>query len=147
LVCFSVNLLIAQGNDPVKANLSLKVDVKTIQKPVEKVFVSYYNYATNQRFTDSAMVSSEKVAQFKISLEEPVLSQLRVVYAKSSDTAKVQMINYARDLFSVYLESGEISVIANDSLGNSTVLGSKTHEEYTILRKNNWFIYFFNSES
>jgi peroxiredoxin len=45
------------------------------------------------------------------------------------------MINYARDLFSVYLESGEISVIANDSLGNSTVLGSKTHEEYTILRK------------
>ena len=135
LVCFSVNLLIAQGNDPVKANLSLKVDVKTIQKPVEKVFVSYYNYSTNQRFTDSAMVSSEKVAQFKISLEEPVLSQLRVVYAKSSDTAKVQMINYARDLFSVYLESGEISVIANDSLGNSSVLGSKTHEEYTILRK------------
>jgi peroxiredoxin len=45
------------------------------------------------------------------------------------------MINYARDLFSVYLESGEISVIANDSIGNSTVLGSKTHEEYTILRK------------
>jgi hypothetical protein len=43
LVCFSVNILIAQGNDPVKANLSLKVDVKTIQKPVEKVFVSYYN--------------------------------------------------------------------------------------------------------
>jgi peroxiredoxin len=134
LTCFS---FLAIGQELVKPtpNLTLKVDVKTIQKPVEKVFVSYYNYATNQRFTDSAMVSSEKVAQFKISLEEPVLSQLRVVYAKSSDTAKVQMINYARDLFSVYLESGEISVIANDSLGNSTVLGSKTHEEYTILRK------------
>lgn len=135
LVCFSVNLLLAQGNEPGKPNLSLKVDVKTIQKPVEKIFVSYYNYGTNQRFTDSAMVSSERIALFKLSLDEPVLSQLRVVYAKGSDTAKTQMINYTRDLFSVYLEPGEISVIAKDSIGNSTVLGSKTQEEYIALRK------------
>lgn len=135
LVCFSVNLLMAQGNEPANPNLLLNVDVKTIQKPVEKVFVSYYNYGTNQRFTDSAMVSSERIAQFRLRLDEPVLSQLRVVYPKGSDTARAQMINYARDLFSVYLEPGEISVIAKDSIGNSTVLGSNTHEVYTELRK------------
>ena len=127
---------LAIGQETVKPipNLTLKVDVKTIQKPVEKVFVTYYNYATSQRFTDSALVSEGKVAQFEMKLDEPVLSQLRVVYAKSSDTAKVQMINYARDIFSVYLEEGKISVTAIDSIGNSTVTGSGTHGEYMALR-------------
>ena len=127
---------LAIGQETVKPapNLTLKVDVKTIQKPVEKVFVTYYNYASSQRFTDSALVSEGKVAQFEMKLDEPVLSQLRVVYAKSSDTAKVQMINYARDIFSVYLEEGKISVTAIDSIGNSTVTGSGTHGEYMALR-------------
>jgi peroxiredoxin len=133
--CSSTLLLLGQGNDPGKVNLSLHVDVTTLLKPIEKVFVSYYNYATNQRFTDSALVSTERIAHFKLSLEEPVLSQLRVVYAKGSDTAKLQMVNYARDLFSVYLEAGDIRVVAKDSIGNSTVLGSETHEEYMALRK------------
>lgn len=68
-------------------------------------------------------------------LDEPVLSQLRVVYAKGSDTAKVQMINYTRDIFSVYLEEGKMSVTAIDSIGNSTVTGSRSHEDYAGLRK------------
>ena len=104
---------LAIGQETVKPapNLTLKVDVKTIQKPVEKVFVTYYNYATSQRFTDSALVSEGKVAQFEMKLDEPVLSQLRVVYAKSSDTAKVQMINYARDIFSVYLRKAKYRLL------------------------------------
>lgn len=131
---FSSFLGIGQETVNPSPNLTLKVDVKTIQKPVEKVFLSYYNYATSQRIIDSAVVSEEKVAQFDIKLDEPVLSQLRVVYAKSSDTAKVQMINYARDIFSVYLEEGKISVTAVDSIGNSQVAGSGTHGEYLALR-------------
>jgi len=128
---------LATGQETVKPtpNLMLKVDVSSIQKPVEKIFVTYYNYSNSQRFTDSALVSNGKVAEFEIKLDEPVLSQLRVVYAKSSDTAKVQMINYARDIFSLYLEEGKISVIANDSIGNSTVTGSGTHLDYIDLRK------------
>jgi peroxiredoxin len=137
LLCLTFYAFLTFGQETVKPtpNLTLKVDVKTIQKPVEKVFVTYYNYAKSQRFTDSASVSEGKVAQFEMKLDEPVLSQLRVVYAKSSDTAKVQMINYARDIFSLYLEEGNISVVANDSIGNSTVAGSETHTDYTELRK------------
>lgn len=139
-ICFlflSLFSYLATGQETVKPtpNLMLKVDVSSIQKPVEKIFVTYYNYANSQRFTDSALVSNGKVAEFEMKLDEPVLSQLRVVYAKSSDTAKVQMINYARDNFSVYLEEGKISVIANDSIGNSTVTGSGTHLDYIDLRK------------
>ncbi|MFM7092568.1 MAG: redoxin domain-containing protein [Bacteroidota bacterium] len=139
-ICFlflSLFSYLATGQETVKPtpNLMLKVDVSSIQKPVEKIFVTYYNYANSQRFTDSALVSNGKVAEFEMKLDEPVLSQLRVVYAKSSDTAKVQMINYARDIFSVYLEEGKISVIANDSIGNSTVTGSGTHLDYIDLRK------------
>jgi len=139
-ICFlflSLFSYLATGQETVKPtpNLMLKIDVSSIQKPVEKIFVTYYNYANSQRFTDSALVSNGKVAEFEMKLDEPVLSQLRVVYAKSSDTAKVQMINYARDIFSVYLEEGKISVIANDSIGNSTVTGSGTHLDYIDLRK------------
>jgi peroxiredoxin len=139
-ICFlflSLFSYLATGQETVKPtpNLMLKVDVSSIQKPVEKIFVTYYNYANSQRFTDSALVSNGKVAEFEMKLDEPVLSQLRVVYAKSSDTSKVQMINYARDIFSVYLEEGKISVIANDSIGNSTVTGSGTHLDYIDLRK------------
>lgn len=139
-ICFlflSLFSYLATGQETVKPtpNLMLKVDVSSIQKPVEKIFVTYYNYGNSQRFTDSALVSNGKVAEFEMKLDEPVLSQLRVVYAKSSDTAKVQMINYARDIFSVYLEEGKISVIANDSIGNSTVTGSGTHLDYIDLRK------------
>lgn len=139
-ICFLFLTLfsyLATGQETVKPtpNLMLKVDVSSIQKPVEKIFLTYYNYANSQRFTDSALVSNGKVAEFEMKLDEPVLSQLRVVYVKSSDTAKVQMINYARDIFSVYLEEGKISVIANDSIGNSTVIGSGTHADYIDLRK------------
>ncbi|MEY4047030.1 MAG: hypothetical protein RL284_581, partial [Bacteroidota bacterium] len=48
LLFLTIYSFLAIGQETVKPtpNLTLKVDVKTIQKPVEKIFVTYYNYAT-----------------------------------------------------------------------------------------------------
>lgn len=67
LLFLTCSSLLSIGQETIKPtpNLSLKVDVKTIQRPVEKVFVTYYNYATSQRFTDSALVSEGKLHNLK----------------------------------------------------------------------------------
>jgi len=133
--CLIAGGLFAQQEGAKPANLTLRVDVGEMQKPVEKIVVSYYNYTANQRFTDSLLVGNNRIASLKLFLDEPVLSQLRVVYAKTADTGKVPMINYSRDMVSVYLEPGEVAVVAADSMEGSSVKGSSSHMVFQGLRR------------
>ncbi|MFT3844972.1 MAG: TlpA disulfide reductase family protein [Lacibacter sp.] len=118
-----------------KSNLTLKVDVSSIQQPVEKLFISYYNTVAKVRFTDSADVQTNKIVQFSMFIDEPLLAQLRIVPAKTSDTSRKAKLIQARDIYGIYLEPGSIAVTAVDSLSNSTVKGSASHTDYLFLKK------------
>lgn len=125
----------AQTTSPTtKPNLSLTADLSSIQQPLSKIYLSYYNTSTKFRFTDSVDLRNTKTANFQLNLSEPILAQLRVVPDRSADTSKKVRQASAKDFLSVYLEAGSISVIAKDSLSASAVSGSKSHDTYTALK-------------
>ncbi len=131
----TVFLVAAQTTSPApKPNLSLTADLTSIQQPLTKIFLSYYNTSTKFRFNDSVDLRNTKTATFQLNLSEPILAQLRVVPDRSADTSKKARQASARDFLSVYLEAGKIVVIAKDSLSASVVTGSKSHEAYTALK-------------
>jgi len=117
----------AQGNKTSKNNLSLTVDLTKLNYPVQKLFFSYYNTTSKFRFTDSAVVSTEKIISFKTPLDEPILAQLRVVPVEGKPS-------FSRDYYSLYIEPGKLTAVAKDSLGNTSVTGSATHTDYLVLK-------------
>jgi hypothetical protein len=117
-----------------KPNLTIKADLTSNLEPVEKIFLSYYNATTKVRFNDSVDVRNSKNAVFNIAIEEPLMAQLRVSLVKSTDTTKKAKPNSARNYLTVYLEPGTINIVAKDSLSNSTITGSKSHDIYTVLK-------------
>lgn len=124
----------AQNSAAPKPNLSLTADLSSIQQPLSKIFLSYYNTSTKFRFNDSVDLRNTKIAHFQLSLSEPILAQLRVVPDRTGDTSKRARQASARDFLSVYLEAGKITVLAKDSLSNSTITGSKSHDVYAVLK-------------
>jgi peroxiredoxin len=118
----------------IKSNLTIKTDLTTIQEPLDKIFLSYYNATTKVRFNDSVVLNNAKNAVFQIAIDEPLLAQIRVVQTKSTDTTKKVKPNSARNYLTVYLEPGTITILAKDSLSNSTISGSKSHDTYTALK-------------
>jgi peroxiredoxin len=135
LVVSIFNQLNAQTINPsTKQNLTIKADLTSIQEPLEKIFLSYYNSSTKFRFNDSIDVRNTKTAVFQLAIEEPLLAQLRVVPARSADTTKKARPNSARNYLTVYLEPGNMGIRAKDSLSNSAVTGSKSHETFTALK-------------
>ena len=121
-----------QDNPAGKDNLFLTVDLTKLSTPAEKIFFTYYNTTSKFRFTDSATIGSEKVVVFKTAITEPILAQLRVVPV--ADAGSKQRNSYARDNYSLYIEPGRLTAVANDSLGNTTVTGSATHQSYLALK-------------
>ncbi|OYY04530.1 MAG: hypothetical protein B7Y76_02345, partial [Sphingobacteriia bacterium 35-40-5] len=128
-------LVAAQTISPApKPNLSLTADLSSIQQPLSKIFLSYYNTSTKFRFNDSVDLRNSKTAIFQLNLTEPILAQLRVVPDRTGDTSRRARQASARDFLSVYLEAGKITVLAKDSLSNSTITGSKSHDLYAGLK-------------
>lgn len=128
-------MVAAQTTSPTtKPNLSLTADLSSIQQPLTKIYLSYYNTSTKFRFNDSVDLGNTKIANFQLNLSEPILAQLRVVPDRTGDTSRRARQASARDILSVYLEAGKISVIAKDSLSASAVKGSKSHELYAALK-------------
>lgn len=117
-----------------KPNLTIKADLTSNLEPVEKIFLSYYNATTKLRFNDSVDVRNSKNAVFNIAIEEPLMAQLRVSLVKSTDTTKKAKPNSAKNYLTVYIEPGTINIVAKDSLSNSNITGSKSHDIYTVLK-------------
>ena len=126
----------AQTANSSKKNLTIKADVTNNFEPVAKIFISYYNTTTKVRFNDSVELNNSKSAVFELSMDEPMLAQLRIVPAASTDTSKKVKANVARNYLTVYLEPGTININTIDSFSNSKITGSKSHEQYTALKAN-----------
>ena len=133
LLIVGLNFTNAQSTNQ-KSNLTIKADLTSIQEPLEKIFLSYYNTTTKFRFNDSVDLHTAKTAIFQLAIDEPILAQLRVIPAKSADTTKKVKPNSARNYLTVYLEPGNIGILAKDSLSNSVITGSKSHETYLGLK-------------
>lgn len=130
-----ISILVAAQTSPApKTNLNLTADLSSIQQPLSKIFLSYYNTSTKFRFNDSVDLRNSKIANFQLTLSEPILAQLRVVPDRTGDTSRRTRQASARDFLSVYLEAGKITVLAKDSLSNSTITGSKSHDVYAVLK-------------
>jgi peroxiredoxin len=117
----------AQGKD-----LVLTVDLARLSYPVDKVFFTFYNTTTKVRFTDSAQAGDRKIFVFKTSIDEPILAQLRVVPTRTPESS-TRRNTYVRDSYVLYIEPGQIKAVAVDSLSNTTVTGSASHEDYLAL--------------
>lgn len=129
-----VLVVTAQNSQAPKTNLNLTANLSSIQQPLTKIFLSYYNTSTKFRFNDSVDLRNSKIANFQLYLSEPILAQLRVIPDRTGDTSKRARQLLPRDFYSVYLEPGKITVLAKDSLSNSSVKGSKSHDAYNALK-------------
>jgi len=118
-------------------NVSITTNIGALSKPIQKIYLSYYNVTTKVRFTDSLNVlPTDKKVVFSTTLDEPILAQLRVVPVPSADTTKKVATNGAANIYSIYIEPGKIIVTPKDSLSNATVVGSRSHADYLALKKN-----------
>jgi peroxiredoxin len=118
-----------------KSNLKLSIDLTSIAYPLDKVFLNYYNTSTKERFVDSVDAKLSRNVVFNIFLPEPLLATVRVVPDKQGDTSRKARTVQPRDVYSIFLEPGNVYVVAKDSLSNSTVKGSPSHTEYLDLKK------------
>jgi peroxiredoxin len=116
-------------------DLTLTVDLTRLSYPVDKVYFTFYNTTTKIRYTDSATLGSEKITVFKTEIVEPILAQLRVVTTAGLESGgRKRRDTYARDSYSLYIEPGRLKAVAVDSLSNTTVTGSASHQDYLVLK-------------
>jgi peroxiredoxin len=114
------------GQVKLSGNYHLEVDVANLKGKPGKIFFRYYNNLARESVMDSAEVTDKKII-FKGNLEEPVLVSLRFT---PKPVEGKRMIMGQRDVFSFYLEPGNVKLVVNDSLSNSRVTGSRTQVDY-----------------
>lgn len=118
-----------QAQSKLSGPYTLSVDVSKTGATAGTLRLNYYNTVTKKRFADSATLSNGK-AVFKGNLDEPVLGQLQLVEA-----GKEQQQRTVKNFLGIYLEPGNITVTASDSLHDAKVSGSALQGEYEALKK------------
>ncbi len=127
-VCLSATGLQAQSK--LTGPYTLTVDVHQTGTTSGKLRLFYYNTVTKKRFTDSAILQQGK-AVFKGTLDEPVLSQLQLAEEGQEGAPR----RSTKNLLTVYLQPGTITVLAKDSLNDAAVQGSALQKDYTALKQ------------
>lgn len=122
--------LLALGNEePRKFEYSLKGDITKVKDPAKKVMITYV--ADGKRQTDSVAVENGAFT-IKGMFTEPTRVSLRLV-VDSTEAAAAGITRrpvMQRDMLTVFVEKGNITITTVDSFSNSVVKGSKTHDEY-----------------
>jgi peroxiredoxin len=117
----------ANAQSPLKFRIS--GDVSTVRPEVKMVRLSYS--VDGVPVKDSAMVTNGRY-QFNGQLSEPKMGAFTLQYAADSLNKK---LSSRRDYFTVFLDKGDIAVTSTDSFSNRTVTGSKAHEVFELLAK------------
>lgn len=122
--------LLAAAQDPGKP-FTLNGTLKNLKLQPEMV---YLQYPLNGEWkSDSAVITDGKYS-FNGKLNEPAQARLRVKYKAGENGTKVAMSG-PRDIATVFIQPGKISVTAVDSFSNVTVKGSAVHKAYAALRE------------
>ena len=122
-------MLVLGNEEPKKFEYSLKGDITKVKDPAKKVMINYA--ADGKRMTDSVNVENGTFA-IKGMFTEPTRVTLRLV-VDSTEAAAAGITRrpvMQRDILTVYVEKGNITITTVDSFSNSIVRGSKTHDEY-----------------
>ncbi len=122
-----------KGKEKNKNNVTLEIDLSSLQYKGEKIIFTFYNSLTKHRHTDSADIGNTSKVTFKTSLSEPILAQLTIKPLKTEESSAGRRPAPADNL-SVYIEEGTIKITAADSLKKAVVKGSDTHKDYLSIK-------------
>lgn len=100
---------------------------KGIKDTIEKVFVQYRGESA--WVTDSALVTGGKYA-LSVPLKDAARVMIRAGYKKSGGP---RMMSQKRDMATLFLEAGTVTISHVDSFGNVRVKGSKTNDAFVAL--------------
>ncbi len=110
--------------DPPLKDVKIKGTLQ-LAKPAQWVYLSYR--AGDAMVNDSVQLDNGKF-KLETKIAEPILATFSVRYESSDANAKPQV-----ERISVFLEPGELSIVAKDSLKAAKISGSKSHTEYLAL--------------
>jgi peroxiredoxin len=112
-------------------NFTISGTATTGNLSVAKVYLQYQSEGNNTM--DSSDFVNGKYS-FKGNISEPVLARIRVKYSPDAAGKMIKPMP-GRDLISVFLSSGDITINSIDSFSNITVNGSVAQDDYTMLTK------------
>lgn len=112
-------------------NFTISGTATTGNLSVTKVYLQYQSEGNNTM--DSSDFVNGKYS-FKGNISEPVLARIRVKYSPDAAGKMIKPMQ-GRDLISVFLSSGDITINSVDSFSNITVNGSVAQDDYTMLTK------------
>lgn len=121
--------VLAFGQDKKGISYKLSGKASNLAYPVEWVFLQY---RTGGEWKTDSVKAENGNYKFSGKIDEASLARLRVKYAEVEPGKKVPTVN-KRDVATIYLEQGKISVTSIDSFSNVKVKGSDAHNEYTAL--------------
>jgi peroxiredoxin len=115
--------VLAQNND-----FTLKINITKYNVPAK----AYFFYALDGKIiTDSALINNG-IVQFQGAVHEPTMASL-VIDPHGVGRDKLRPTN--TDALNFFIESGNISINAKDSVKYATVIGSKVNDEYLDYKK------------
>jgi peroxiredoxin len=118
---FSVLCLNAQ------TKFTIKGDVTKVSSPISKIYLTYY--ADGKSNMDSAIVVNGKYS-ISGSLSEPVIANIRAIYADNPNPRVMSTVTAQRDNKSIFIENSKMRITSVDSFSNIEMKGSAAHEEF-----------------
>ncbi len=92
----------------------------------------FLQYRTEGEWKTDSVQPEKGGYKFSGKIDEASLARLRVKYAETEQGKKIPMLG-KRDMATVYMQPGKITVTSIDSFSNIKVKGSFAHAEYTKL--------------
>ncbi len=120
--------VLAYGQDKAQS-FKLTGKAANLAYPVEWVFLQY---RTGGEWQTDSVKAENGTYKFSGKIDEASMARLRVKYAETEPGKKVPTVG-KRDMATIYLQAGKISVTSVDSFSNIKVKGSAAHAEYARL--------------
>lgn len=127
------SLVFAQGQSGDKGSKgkSFKLSGKTGNLAFSPEWI-YLQYRSGGEWKTDSVKPGKGSYKFSGTIDEASMARLRVKYADTEPGKKVPLVG-KRDVASIYLQPGKISVTSVDSFSNVKVKGSAAHNEYSKL--------------